>query len=176
MARRAPVGQLMIARAGFSLLEVMMVLVIIGILMMIAVPLYEDSMRKSHRADGMRDLMELSARQERFYAQNSVYTGEIGEQDGADENDDVGLNFSGGSSERCKATPNAGTVFSSECHYTLSVEACSEEEDGVFSRCYVLIAEPRGGQQQDPCGTLTVNSLGQRGHRGSPGNNDLNCW
>lgn len=164
--RHKPVGQRMIAWGGFSLLEVMMVLVIIGILMMIAVPLYEDSMRKSHRADGMRDLMELSARQERFYAQNSVYTAEIDADDG--------LNFA--TSDQCNATPPEGTVISSECHYTLSVEGCSEEEDGDFSRCYVLIAEPRGGQQQDPCGTLTVNSLGQRGHRGSPGNNDLNCW
>lgn len=158
------------ANVGFSLIEVMIVLIIIGILMMVALPGYQDSMRKSHRADGMRDMMELVARQERFYAQNSVYTDEIKAADG--------LNYSGGRHEVCTTAPAADTVVSSECHYTLSVEPFSQNgtQDSDFSRRYVLVAAPRGGQQKDPCGTLTVNSLGERSQRGSPGDSDLNCW
>ena len=48
---------------GFSLIEVMIVLVIISVLLLVAVPGYQDSMSKSRRADGMRDLMELVSRQ-----------------------------------------------------------------------------------------------------------------
>ncbi len=139
---------------GFSLIEVMIVLVIIGVLLLVAVPGYQESMRKSHRADGMRDLMELVSRQERFYAQNSRYSGDIEAASG--------LNF--------------GSTISTEGHYTLSVEACEDFDDDDFSTCYVLLATPRGEQTKDACGTLTVNSKGQRDHTGSPDNDGLRCW
>jgi type IV pilus assembly protein PilE len=142
------------ANAGFSLIEVMIVLVIIGILMMVAVPGYQDSMRKSRRADGMRDLMELVARQERFYAQNSRYTDDI-ETLG-------GLNFD--------------RTISSEGYYALSVMECADTDPDDFSTCYELRAAPIGEQQKDACGTLTVNSKGERGHTGSPDIEELNCW
>lgn len=140
--------------AGFSLIEVMIVLVIIGALLLVAVPGYQESMRKSHRADGMRDLMELVSRQERFYAQNSRYSGDIESASG--------LNF--------------GSTISTEGHYSLSAEACEDFDDDDFSTCYVLLAAPRGEQTRDACGTLTVNSKGQRDHTGSPGNDGLRCW
>jgi type IV pilus assembly protein PilE len=147
-------NRLKAAHAGFSLIEVMIVLVIIGVLMLVALPGYQDSMRKSHRADGMRDLMELVSRQERFYAQNSGYTDDIETVNG--------LNF--------------GRTISSEEHYNLSVVKCEDAEDDDFSACYELRAAARGEQQKDACGTLTVNSKGQRSHTGSPDNDDLDCW
>ena len=156
------------AIAGFSLIEVMIVLVIIGILMMIAVPSYQDSVRKSRRADGMRDLMELASRQERFYAQNSQYTNIIKTA--------TGLNFKPNDDDN--GDPDEPTL-SSEGHYTLSVTPCEtpDEANGAdFSTCYNLSAAPRGTQAEDACGILTVNSLGQRSHSGSPANDDLDCW
>ncbi len=141
-----------VASGGFSLIEVMIVLVIIGVLLLVATPGYQESMRKSHRADGMRDLMELVSRQERFYAQNSRYTNDIETPEGL----------------------NLERTISSEGYYTLSVQACSEnEEEADYSRCYVLRAEPRGEQTKDGCGTLSVNSKGERDHSGSA---DLKCW
>ena len=139
--------------AGFSLIEVMIVLVIIGVLLLIAVPGYQESMKKSRRADGMRDLMELASREERFYAQNSRYTDEI--------EDDSGLNF------------GTGTTVSSEGHYDLSVELCKSPIQTDFSTCYDLQASPRGEQRQDACGTLSVNSKGQRNHSGDV---NIKCW
>ena len=59
---------------GFTLMEIMIVIAILGILLMVVLPSYSDSMRKSRRADGIRDLVEIGSRQERFYAQNSRYT------------------------------------------------------------------------------------------------------
>jgi type IV pilus assembly protein PilE len=158
MTRHSPVRGQQAAAAGFSLIEVMIVLVIIGILLLVAVPGYQDSMKKSRRADGMRDLMELVSRQERFYAQNSRYTDDI--------NTAAGLNFD-------SDLDAEDDTISSEEHYILSVEAC---DGGSLNTCYVLKATPRGGQETDPCGTLTVDSRGVRDHTGSPDNDGLQCW
>ena len=145
-----PMDSLKARGAGFSLIEVMIVVVIIGILMLVAVPGYQESMKKSRRADGMRDLIELTARQERFYAQYSVYTDDIDSPDG--------LNF-----ER---------TTTSEGHYDLEVVTCAGEDD--FSACYVLQAVPKGIQAKDKdCATLRVNSKGQRSASGTLGDA---CW
>ncbi len=161
MSGHEPERRSMAGNAGFSLIEVMIVLVIIGVLLLVAVPGYQDGMRKSRRADGMRDLMELVSRQERFYAQNSRYTDNI--------NTAAGLNF------RPDEDADDPTV-SSEGHYTLSVTECAGFDPDEFDSCYELRAAPLGEQQKDPCGTLTVNSKGQRGHTGSPDNDELRCW
>ena len=149
------------ASAGFSLIEVMIVLVIIGVLLLVATPGYQDSMKKSRRADGMRDLMELVARQERFYAQNSRYTKDI--------NTAAGLNFREDSGAE-------DPTISSEGHYSLSVVACEGKDEDDFDTCYLLKATPRNGQETDPCGTLTVDSRGVRHHTGSPDIEGLQCW
>ena len=59
---------------GFSLIELMVVLAIIGILGAIAYPSYDAYMKKSRRADGKIGLQEMADRQERFYLQNNTYT------------------------------------------------------------------------------------------------------
>lgn len=126
-------------------------MVIIAVLMLVAVPGYQEGMKKSRRADAMRDLMELASRQERFYAQNSSYTPKIKEEDG--------LNF--------KQTTRSGD------HYDLRVESCVGDEDD-FSTCYVLKAVPKGIQAKDTaCATLSVNS---KGERSASGNLKDTCW
>ncbi|SDR77301.1 type IV pilus assembly protein PilE [Halopseudomonas xinjiangensis] len=58
---------------GFTLIEVMIVVVIVGILAAIALPSYREYVLRGNRAQGQALLMEAAARQERFYAQNSAY-------------------------------------------------------------------------------------------------------
>ena len=137
------------AERGFTLIEILVVLAILGILVMIAAPTYQDSVRKSRRSDGMQDLMELSARQERFYAQNSTYT--------TDVNTAAGLNL--------------GRTTSSEGHYTLAAAAGGT---GSIATSYVLTATPVGAQADDAgCLVLSMDSLGQRGATGVLG---TDCW
>ncbi len=60
--------------AGFTLIELMIVVVIIAILTAIAYPSYLDSVRKARRADAQADLVELASFMERSFTENSNYT------------------------------------------------------------------------------------------------------
>lgn len=59
---------------GFSLVELMMALAIIGIVLGIAVPNYNDHIRKSRRVDAVSYLMVLAGEQEKWFFANNTYT------------------------------------------------------------------------------------------------------
>jgi type IV pilus assembly protein PilE len=58
---------------GFTLVELMITVVIIAILASIALPSYQDSVRKTRRAAAQADLMELASHMERVYTSDGVY-------------------------------------------------------------------------------------------------------
>lgn len=60
---------------GFTLMEMMIVVVILAILAAIALPSYQKYVLRSHRAEGQALLSEAAARQERYFAQNNSYAG-----------------------------------------------------------------------------------------------------
>jgi type IV pilus assembly protein PilE len=60
--------------AGFTLIELMVVITIASILLAIAVPSYTSQMRKSRRTEARTALLDLAAREERFFSTNSAYT------------------------------------------------------------------------------------------------------
>jgi len=120
---------------GFTLIELMIVIVIIGILFAVALPSYQSSVLRGHRADAQGILMNISAREERFMAQNNTYTTDI--------NTAAGLNI--------------GTTTSNNGYYNLSVAACG----GGIATCYLLTATATGGQANDTdCATITLSSTG----------------
>lgn len=58
---------------GFTLIEVMIVVIIIGVLAAIALPAYQEYVRQSRRTDGQAALMALQLAQEKFRANNTTY-------------------------------------------------------------------------------------------------------
>ncbi len=59
---------------GFTLIELMIVVAIIGVISAIAFPSYTSYMKKSARADAKVGMSKIADKQERFYLQNNTYT------------------------------------------------------------------------------------------------------
>ncbi|MFJ2283946.1 type IV pilin protein [Pseudomonas sp. NPDC087803] len=69
---------------GFTLIEIMIVIAIIGIIITIAAPSYTEYLKKGRRAEVVSLLSEQAQNLERFYTKNNVYTGITGLSTGND--------------------------------------------------------------------------------------------
>lgn len=116
--------------AGFTLVELMIVVAIIGIIAAIAYPSYQDQVRKAKRSDGQSKVMDAMARQERFYSENNTYTVTM---------TDLGY--------------AADPADSDEGHYKIDGVACTGK---TIAQCVILTATAQGGQATD--GNLTLDS------------------
>lgn len=61
--------------AGFSLMELMVAIAVLGIVVSIAYPMYDDQVSKSRRTVAKSELLSLSNRLERHFARNQTYLG-----------------------------------------------------------------------------------------------------
>ena len=146
---------------GFTLIEVMIVVAIIGILAAVAYPSYQDYTLRAGRADGKAKLMEILQAQERFYSQNQRYIAALNGNPSAAP--PTGLGYA------------TNPVISDEGRYSIAAAACGAGAGQTIASCVILTATPIGAQANDAaCGNLTLNS---RGERGRSGNGDLDaCW
>lgn len=62
---------------GFTLIEMMIVVVVISILAALAYPSYTDYVQRGYRSEGQALLNDTAAAQERYYAQNYVYITDV---------------------------------------------------------------------------------------------------
>ena len=60
---------------GFTLIELIIVVAIIGILAGVGYPAYSSAVKKGNRADGVDSLLSLAGRMEEFYMNNDTYLG-----------------------------------------------------------------------------------------------------
>lgn len=73
MARRIVLSRWLRESAGFTLVEVMLVVGIVGILMAIALPAYRDYVVRANRDAAKTVLLEIVERQEQYAATNRAY-------------------------------------------------------------------------------------------------------
>ena len=120
---------------GFTLIELMIVVAIIGILAAIAYPAYQNYVEKSRRGQAQADLLELVQFMERRYSNRFDY-----EKTGGGAPD---LPFD--------VSPRAGNPVA----YDITVSA-------VATDSFTLQAAPRTVQAGDDCGTMTIDEEGTR--------------
>jgi type IV pilus assembly protein PilE len=60
--------------AGFTLIELMIVVIIVGVLLAVALPAYQNSVLKSNRSAARGVLMTVLSREEQYFINNKIYT------------------------------------------------------------------------------------------------------
>jgi type IV pilus assembly protein PilE len=105
---------------GFSLIELMITVAIVGILAAVAMPSYNVYVLESKRLDGTSALLKLSSLQERYYAQNNTYAvdgniGEVGGNKSKEKHYDLVITHASASGFRATATATGSQVNDTGC-------------------------------------------------------------
>ncbi len=134
---------------GFTLIEVMIVVAVIAILASIALPSYQESIRKSRRADAKSALLAASQAMEKYYTERQTY---------------LSATLGANSTDVYRTT-------SPDNFYTLSFTATPT------ASAYSIEAAPRTGTSQtaDKCGTFTITQTGAKGVTGGS-LTAAECW
>ena len=132
---------------GFTLIEVLIAVAIVGILAAIAIPSYSAYLTKTRRTDATVFLVEAAGEQVRFRSERNEY---------ADDLEELGY--------------ESAVMTTPEGHYTVSVDP-----DATGTNAFELVATPVPGGVQEgdvECGSFRITSTGRR--YTSTGAGD--CW
>ena len=149
---------------GFTLLELMIVVAIVGILSAIAYPSYAEYIRKGHRADARAGLLQAQQWLERASTATGVYPTALPNT--------LQWRDSGGTPDPTK-------------RYTIRIEGPPSPPIGIGGpaspSAFGLRAIPNnpGPQATDRCGDLMVSNTGIRGSKGKwagEAGYDPDCW
>jgi len=142
---------------GFTLIELIIVVLIVGILGAIALPSYKEYVRKARRTEAQGILEGLAQAMERHFTQNSTYVTAI----------------TGSAPKAPDIYPTQAPIDGDAKFYNLRVTA-------VTATTYTLQAQPIAGSDQALNGVLQLNHLSQkvwdRDNDGNLAESSDSCW
>lgn len=142
---------------GFTLIEILVVIVIVALLAAVALPGYRSFILKTKRSLGKSELLAVAARQEQFFVNNKQYA--------------TSLATLGYVANPYSINSEAEHVLTSATDkiYTIKLSSAS-------TTAYTLQAVPQGKQAKDTtCGTLQLTSSGEKSMVDATGNKS-DCW
>ena len=133
---------------GFTLIELMVVVAIIAILAAVAIPNYNDHVRKSRRADAKVAVAQTAQRLERCYVDNNTFVYDAADAPSCPQNFTTG-----------------------DGYYTISVNA------SPTAYSITALPTSKGGQDADSqCNQLTLASNGTKTSKDKSGTFNDYCW
>ena len=146
--------------SGFTLVELLIVVTLVGILAAVALPSYRNHVLRTHRTVAKTALVDLASRQESFYVDRKAYSSALS---------DFGLQTYVSRDNSTSASSSSESVYKISIA-SLSLSACpapsatvtaitsTEALSGVG---YTLVAQPVGSQTSDSsCGSICLRSTG----------------
>ena len=133
---------------GFTLIELMITVAIIGILATIALPNYREYIGKSRRADSQAFMYEVAARQQHYLVDRRAYA--------------TGITETLATGGLGMAIPTTVSLY-----YTVNLATSNTASPPTFT----VTAVPKENQTGEKCQTLTLNQQGAKTASGSG-----TCW
>ncbi|MFK8079794.1 MAG: type IV pilin protein [Granulosicoccus sp.] len=133
--------------SGFTLIEVLIVVAILGIVAAIAIPSYSRYVINANRTDAISFLSEVAGEQQRYFSQNNAYANAMSDLGYGDQD----------------------TSLSPEGYYTVSIQTINNTR-------YILSATPVVGGRQAKDTKCNVFTLDSTGSRANTGGEDTDCW
>ena len=146
--------------SGFTLIELMIAVAIVGILVKIALPSYSSYVQYSRRVEAINGLLDAASREARFYTTQNIYTIDITQ-----------LGFVGYPSG---STTQFAVPSSTNALYTVSIARTAGTTTTPESFTATATVVAGSSQANDECGNFTYSDLGVRGISGI--NTIAKCW
>ena len=150
---------------GFTLIELMIVVVIATVLLAIAIPSYQHEMQESRRTEAKTALLDLAGREQRFFSTQNAFTASF-----------VNLGYA------TSGNPTSVTVGSGYYSVAVSVPAAAPDPQvgSIAAPSFSITATPVAGGAQasdTACASFTVDSIGyQSAQNSSSTDNTATCW